>query len=118
MPLQFGLLTGKFNRESRFAKSDHRSNRLSPLVLEKSLDVLGEVWPIAEKYHIGMDSFALSFILSHLGVSTVIPGIKTPEQAIANTKNIFRLNQDDLDLLHEMYDSRFEELLNFMQSNG
>ena len=73
---------------------------------------------IVEKYNIGMDSFALSFILSHLGVSTVIPGIKTPEQAIANTKDICRLNQDDLEVLHEMYDSRFQELLNFMQLHG
>lgn len=118
MPLQFGLLTGKFDKSSRFAKSDHRSFRLSPQVLERSMTSLEAVWPIAEKYNTRKDSFALSFILSHNEVSTVIPGIRTSEQAMANTKDIFTLFQNDLDALHEMYESRLEDLLNFMKVHG
>lgn len=118
MPLQFGLLAGKFHKSSRFTKSDHRSFRLPPNVLEQSLDDLESLWPIADKYNIGYDAFALSFILSHLGVSTVIPGIKTPEQAIANTKNIIKINQSDLDILHDLFEVRFKKLLQFMKEQG
>jgi len=118
MPLQFGLLTGKFNRNTSFPKTDHRNFRLNPEVLNKSLDVLDPVWDIAQKYDIGLDSFALSFIMSHPEISTVIPGIKTPQQAEANSKNIIKLQQQDLDELHNLYDESFEDLLQFMQENG
>jgi len=118
MPLQFGLLTGKFNRDTSFAKTDHRNFRLNPDVLNTSLDELEPVWDIAAKYDIGLDSFALSFVLSHPEISTVIPGIKTPQQAEANCKNIIKLSQQDLDELHLLYEDRFEDLLRFMQKNG
>jgi aryl-alcohol dehydrogenase-like predicted oxidoreductase len=118
MPLQFGLLTRKFQKHSRFSKSDHRRFRLPANVLEQSLDDLEALWPIADKYNIGYDAFALSFILSHSGVSTVIPGIKTPEQAIANTKNIVKINESDLDIIHELFEERFKKLLQFMKEQG
>lgn len=118
MPLQFGLLTGKFNRNTTFSKTDHRNFRLNPEVLHRSLDVLEPVWEIAAKYDIGLDSFALSFVMSHPEISTVIPGIKTLQQAEANSKNIIKLNQQDLDELHNLYKDRFEDLLSFMQEKG
>ena len=118
MPLQFGLLTGKFNNSTRFSNSDHRSFRLTPEVLAQSLKDLESVWPIADKYEIGLDSFALSFILSHLEISTVIPGIKTPEQAIANVKNICNVSQEDMDKLQMLYKEKFEDLLHFMREKG
>ena len=65
-----------------------------------------------------MPSFALSFILSHQEVSTVIPGIKTPEQAISNTENIITLKTADMNRLHELYGERFENLLQLMKDKG
>lgn len=118
MPLQFGLLTGKFNKDSRFPETDHRRFRLNPEVLQKSLNDLESVWPIAEKYEIGLPSFALSFILSHPEISTVIPGIKTPEQAISNSKDSITLKEEDMDQLHEIYGERFENLLQMMKEKG
>lgn len=118
MPFQFGLLTGKFNRETRFSKTDHRSFRLPPEVLKQSLDDLEPVWSMAEKYDIDLDSFALTFILSHPQISTVIPGIKTPEQAILNTENNATLNGSDLNMIYDLYDDRFEDLLQFMKVKG
>ena len=118
MPLQFGLLTGKFNRDSKFHETDHRSFRLNPEVLEQSFKDLELVWPIAEKYEIGLPSFALSFILSHPEVSTVIPGIKTPEQAISNATDSITLKEADMNRLHELYKDRFENLLQLMKEKG
>src|SRR5690606_14745837 len=77
IPLQFGLLTGKFTKSTKFENNDHRSFRLTPDFLSELLDSLEEVWSIAEKYQEDKTNFALSFILKHSGVSTVIPGIKT-----------------------------------------
>ena len=118
MPLQFGLLAGKFDVSTIFPKSDHRSFRLPPKVLKRSHEDLKEVWTIAGKYGGRYDTFALSFVLSHSEISTVIPGIKTPEQVIANTENIKAIEKSDLELLHKMYDERFADLLHFMKTYG
>ena len=118
MPLQFGLLTGKFNRESKFKKDDHRNFRLKPAVLSKSLDALEGVWPLAKKYNFNPAELALSFILNHPEVSTVIPGIKNPEQAIKNTSNLTVLEKNDLEYLHHEYDRQYRDLLEFMQAHG
>ena len=118
MPLQFGLLTGKFNKDAKFPKTDHRSFRLNPEVLEQSLIDLESVWPIAENYEISLASFALSFILNHPEISTVIPGIKTPEQAISNTENIITFKTADMSQLHKLYGERFKNLLQLMKEKG
>lgn len=115
MPLQFGLLTGKFNKNSTFPVTDHRNFRLNPDILKQSLEDLEPVWPIAKKYDINLTSFALSFILSHAQVSTVIPGIKTPEQAIANTKGIISLSGEDINALYDLFQYRFDDLLEVMK---
>ena len=88
IPLQFGLLTGKFNKETTFNKNDHRHFRLRPEFLTRLLEAINDVWEISAKYNVDKTTFALSFIMNHIGVSTVIPGIKTPEQAEKNTKTI------------------------------
>ncbi|MDA0196572.1 MAG: aldo/keto reductase [Bacteroidetes bacterium] len=118
MPFQFGLLTGKFNKDSKFAKTDHRSFRLTPEILEHSLKDLEPVWSLAEKCGIDMDCFALSFVLSHPEVSTVIPGIKTPDQAMVNTKTICELSASDSEQLYKLNKNRFEKLLQFIKENG
>jgi len=111
MPLQFGLLTGKFDKDTHFEKNDHRSFRLTPPVLHQSLEKLEPVWEIQKKYNISKASFALSFIASHPEISTIIPGIKTELQAEENTKQIIQLNKEDMDALHKMYFSEFEHLM-------
>lgn len=111
IPLQFGLLTGKFTKETRFNKDDHRSFRLNPEFLSELLDALEDVWKISDKYNIDKVTFALSFIMNHNGVSTVIPGIKTPEQAIKNTQPLIKISEKDLEILHQLFDKKFDELV-------
>ena len=114
IPLHFGLLTGKFNKTTEFNENDHRHFRLTPELLSELLDELENVWPLTEKYKISKTSFALSFILNHYGVSTVIPGIKTPQQAEMNTKDIIKIDQDDLDYLHQLFENKFDGLVKKM----
>lgn len=114
IPLQFGLLTGKFNKETRFNKNDHRYFRLKPEFLSELIDALDEVCHLAEKYNVDKSTFALSFILNHSGVSTVIPGIKTPEQAEKNTKPIIAISEEDMTLLHQLFEKKFNALVEKM----
>ncbi|SMO84864.1 aldo/keto reductase [Fodinibius sediminis] len=115
MPLQFGLLTGKFDKNTRFDENDHRHFRLKPAILESSLDALEEVWPLTKKYNITKTELSLSFILSFDGVSTVIPGIKTPRQAEQNTRGIVKLSEEDRDLILSLFKKKFDRLVDQMQ---
>ncbi len=116
MPFQFGLLTGKFNVNTRFHKDDHRHFRLKPLILERALKELEVVWSLSGKCHLSPTQLSLSFVLSFPEISTVIPGIKTPEQAIANTSGLVELDEDSQKLLRELYEPKFDALLKLMEA--
>ncbi|SHN34138.1 Predicted oxidoreductase [Cyclobacterium lianum] len=111
MPFQFGLLTRKFTKETRFPQDDHRSERLNPQLLADYLDALELVWPLADKYEISPGQLALSFVLGFEGISTVIPGIRTPEQAVQNTVETLQLSQEDQSYLQTLYLTHFRKLL-------
>ncbi len=114
IPLQFGLLTGKFNKNTKFEKNDHRYFRLPPEFLAELIDTLESVWALTDKYGISKTSLALSFILNHSGVSTVIPGIKTPEQAELNTQQLIKIDSKDMNLLHILFEEKFDKLVDKM----
>lgn len=94
VPLASGLLTGKMNGQSTFAKDDHRSFNRNGEFFD-----MGETFS-GVPYHIGLEAvermrplvggtmpmaaFALKWILMHEAVSVVIPGAKTVAQATAN----------------------------------
>jgi aryl-alcohol dehydrogenase-like predicted oxidoreductase len=118
MPLQFGLLTGKFESSVSFQKDDHRSFRLNAEIIEKSNELIRKYWkPLAEEREQTMTEFALSFILSKKGVSTVIPGLRTPEQVKMNTKNIQVLGEDVMERLTEG-SKEIDELIGLMRERG
>jgi len=103
MPLQFGLLTGKFSSTTKFEKDDHRSFRLTPEIIEETLKVLEEkVWPVAEEEQFSKTQLALSFILSFKEISTIIPGIRTPEHVLRNTEGLKQLKKDNVEFLQSL----------------
>jgi aryl-alcohol dehydrogenase-like predicted oxidoreductase len=118
MPLQFGLLTGKFDKGTRFAINDHRHFRLTPEILSTSLEALEEAWPLCGKYGISKTALSMSFVLSFPEVSTVIPGIKTPHQAESNTQGIVQLDAEDRDFIASLFESHFRKALRQMQQQG
>ncbi len=85
IPLLFGLLTGKFTRQSTFIKEDHRSFNLSAEKLDKYLGQLEAMKPLFERYpDQTMAQVSLRFCITHPACHTVIPGAKTPEQVAMN----------------------------------
>ena len=118
MPLQFGLLAKKFDQQSEFNKNDHRHFRLNPDVLKKSMEALEAYWSIVDKYNISPAQFSLNYILNYMEVSTVIPGIKTPQQADENAIQTMEISEEDMQKIRNLYSEKLEDLLEYMQHYG
>ena len=84
VPFQYGLLTGKFDRNAVFDEEDHRSWSLKPDTIDRGLRLLETLAPKLEAHGLTPARLALKFVLSHPSVSVTIPGTRTPEQAEAN----------------------------------
>jgi len=85
IPLLFGFLTGKFNKDSKFIEEDHRSMNLSPEKIAKYLEDLDKSKELFDLYpDDSMGVTSLRFCISHPACQTVIPGAKTPEQVRQN----------------------------------
>lgn len=102
MPLQFGLLTGKFDKESSFQDSDHRKNRLTPAIIKSTNYTLAPVWELCKKYECNKTQLAMSYVLSHPQVSVVIPGIRTAEHVRNNTGGLFQMDAEDVKMIERM----------------
>jgi aryl-alcohol dehydrogenase-like predicted oxidoreductase len=118
MPLQFGLLTGKFDKAASFETNDHRKNRLTRDVIESTGKALQPVWDLCRKYDCTKLQLALSYILSYPAVSTVIPGIRTVEQAQENTTGLFALQPEDQLLIENLGNTEFIEVMKQIQQRG
>jgi aryl-alcohol dehydrogenase-like predicted oxidoreductase len=115
MPLQFGLLAGKFNSDSNFGPNDHRSFRLTPRVLEQATLDLQPFFELARAREASPVSIALAFVLTHREVSTVIPGMRSPGQAAQNAAGPFGLTESENASLMRLYDDRLADLLCLME---
>ena len=115
MPLQFGLLSGKFTAQSTFSEDDHRRFRLKPVILKGVLGNLDPIWKLAQKYQVTPAQISLNFILSYPQVSTVIPGIKTPQQARENSSGLVQLEQEDIKMILKLYKSQYHQLVDLME---
>lgn len=118
MALQFGLLTGKFDKEASFSSNDHRKNRLTKEVIDVSNNALEPVWDLCEKYNCSKTQLALSFILSYPGVSTIIAGIRTPEQVKLNTTGLFQLDREDILRIENLGRTDFVTVMKLIQQQG
>jgi aryl-alcohol dehydrogenase-like predicted oxidoreductase len=94
LPLASGLLSGKFSKDTKFVKTDHRNyNRdgqhfnvgetFAGLPFETGVELADTIKEILPG-DISMVQLALRWILDHDAVSVVIPGASSPEQAKEN----------------------------------
>ncbi len=85
IPLLFGFLTGKFDKNTQFGEDDHRRFNLSPEKLEGYLNDLEKLQPFFAQYpDQTMAQVSLRFCITHPACHTVIPGAKTSEQVNDN----------------------------------
>ena len=118
VPLASGLLTGKLDRNSRFAPDDHRNfNRhgeafdvgetFSGVPYEVALDAVAAIRALLPA-GASMAAFALRWILMANAVSVVIPGAKSRAQAQANAaaSALGALPPETMHALKKIYDDK------------
>lgn len=118
MPLQFGLLTGKFDHGFSFPDNDHRKNRLTKEIVETANTELEPVWQLCKKYGVNKTQLSLSYILSYDEVSTIIPGIRTAAHAEMNTTGLVRLDNADRELIEQLGATHFVPVMEMIQKQG
>lgn len=118
MPLQFGLLTGKFDRVAEFADNDHRKKRMKKEVVEKANEALAGVWKLCDKYSCSKTDLAMRYIMSYPAISVVIPGIRTVEQARQNTAASFMLEPADMLFIENEYREKITAVMDLIQQQG
>ena len=85
IPILFGLLTGKFTRDSKFGEDDHRNMNLSAEKLDAYLGQLESLQPLYDQFpDQTMTQVSLRFCITHPACHVAIPGAKTPKQAAEN----------------------------------
>ncbi len=102
IPLLFGFLTGKFNKQSTFGEDDHRRMNLSPEKLSQYMSDLKQLDPLFDRYPDRKKSqVSLQFCISHPACHTAIPGAKTPDQVVENchTSDLGPLLKEDIELI-------------------
>jgi aryl-alcohol dehydrogenase-like predicted oxidoreductase len=116
VPLASGLLSGRYDRNTRFAANDHRNfNRhgeafdvgetFSGVDYETGLAAVERLRPLVPE-GATMAQFALRWVLDQPGVTVVIPGARNPEQARANAAaaKLAPLPPATLDTVRQVYD--------------
>lgn len=85
-PLAFGMLSGKYQANHQFHKTDHR-NRFKPEKFALDLKKLEFLKAILPTQRLSLVRAALEYVLDFPEVSSVIPGMKTKEQVLENVQS-------------------------------
>ena len=96
VPLASGLLSGRYERGTTFAPNDHRNfNRhgeafdvgetFAGVPFEVGLEAVDRLRPLVPE-GVTMAQFALRWIIDQPQVTVVIPGARSPQQAIGNAE--------------------------------
>jgi aryl-alcohol dehydrogenase-like predicted oxidoreductase len=123
VPLASGLLSGRMSRATQFEPTDHRLYNREGASFDRGetfagvdyetglevVDALRELVPEGAT----MAQMALRWILMHDGVTTAIPGAKTPEQAQANAAaaDLAPLPAATMSRVAELYEARIKPLV-------
>jgi aryl-alcohol dehydrogenase-like predicted oxidoreductase len=106
-PLAYGLLTGRFTKDTKFGKNDWRGgghgvgyykNLFAPGRFEDNIDKVEELRPIATRIGVSLPQLALAWALHQSGVTGVIAGSRSADHVRDNAgAGAVTLEQADLD---------------------
>lgn len=121
VPLASGLLSGKYTKDTVFAENDHRTYNRHGESFDQGetfsgVDYGTGVEAAVEFAALAPNGFtpaqlALRWIIQLPGVTTVIPGARTPDQARANAAAaaLPELSAETLTAIRDLYDRRIKE---------
>lgn len=84
VPLKRGFLSGRIDETVEFGEDDMRRRILTPENIRKFRDKLNRLRDVADQLKISPAEAAIRFCVSNPNITTVIPGIRTEEQARQN----------------------------------
>ncbi len=79
-PIEYGILSGKYKVGAHFHATDHRATRWTPEQFASLLQRVESFRFVVRRKVTSLSEAAVRYVLTSPLVSTVIPGIKTPEQ--------------------------------------
>ena len=96
-----GILTGKYDRDVSFGANDRRSRAIYVNFfgekLEKNLNIVEAMRPIAAEHGRPLGALAVRFILDRLPGSVVLCGAKRPEQILGSAEALdWKLSAEEL----------------------
>jgi aryl-alcohol dehydrogenase-like predicted oxidoreductase len=113
-PLAYGLLTGRFTKETKFGKNDWRGgghgigyyeHLFAPGKFEANIDKVDELRPLAERIGVSLAQLALAWALHQAGVTGVIAGSRSADHVRDNSAaGDVTLEQKDLDEIESVLD--------------
>src|SRR4030095_11013073 len=94
VPFDEGTLTGTLTKESKWPEGDCRNTYFVPENLNASVDRVEKIKELLARWNrehkgereITMPDLALRFILSNPTVSTIIPGMREPNNVVSNVE--------------------------------
>lgn len=104
-PIAKGLLTGKYDRNTRFEPDDHRSRvqYFHGEAFLKNLEIVERVKVIAKRLNKTPAQIALHWVLENTYITTAIFGAKNSVQVEENTAaSDFTLSQEDIEFLNKV----------------
>jgi aryl-alcohol dehydrogenase-like predicted oxidoreductase len=123
VPLASGLLSGTYNKSTKFSQGDHRTfNRngeafdkgetFSGIDYETGLNAVDEIKKLFPQYE-NLAPLALQWILQFSEVSCIIPGASKPEQVEANLNayGLPALSPEQIKRLNAIYEKKIKPLV-------
>ncbi|MEG0761935.1 MAG: aldo/keto reductase [Chryseobacterium sp.] len=100
-PMERGLLTGKYFKESQLKENDHRNGYFSQFDLDKVKNFLDKIEPIAQEKGATLSQLVLRWTSLQPAITVVLAGARNAQQAIENAKAMsFDLSQEELNFMN------------------
>ena len=111
VPLERGVLSGRFTNSSAFARDDFRGRMFSEQALAPLTAAVEKLGFLVKGDVPNLAQAALRFVLSHPAVSSVIPGIRSVRQVDDNVAASGKqLPEQDVARLRQLYKSEFRSI--------
>jgi Predicted oxidoreductases (related to aryl-alcohol dehydrogenases) len=89
-PLESGLLTGKYTKDTTFAADDPRSKneKFTGAVFQRTMAAVDTLRPIAQQHHVDVLQVVLAWYLANPDLTAVIPGARNAAQVPGIVKSL------------------------------
>jgi len=100
-PMERGLLTGKYFKETQLKDNDHRNGYFSQFDLNKVKTFLEKIEPIAQEKGASLSQLVLRWTTLQPAITVVLAGARNAQQAIENAKAMsIDLSQEELNFIN------------------